>query len=61
VNPDTAERGTAVGDALAAYRRDPRLNGAITFGMNGFAQTCLPAAGVWLREGQAFGGNWRFD
>ena len=61
VNPDTAELGTAVGDALAAYRRDPRLNGAITFGMNGFAQTGLPAEGVWLREGQAFAGNWRFD
>ena len=61
VNPDTAERGTAVGDALAAYRRDPRLGGAITFGMNGFAQTPLPAEGVWLREGQALAGNWRFD
>jgi len=61
VNPDTAERGTVVVDALATYRRDPRLNGAITFGMNGFAQTALPHGGVWLREGQALAGNWRFD
>jgi hypothetical protein len=43
------------------YRHDPRLNGAITFGMNGFAQTALPAEGVWLREGQALAGNWRFE
>jgi uncharacterized protein YcbX len=61
VNPDTAERGTAVGDTLAVYRRDVRLNGAITFGVNGFAQTALPPEGVWLREGQALAGNWRFD
>ena len=48
-------------DTLAMYRHDPRLNGAITFGMNGFAQTALPAEGVWLREGQALAGNWRFE
>jgi uncharacterized protein YcbX len=35
VDPVTAEPGHAVGDALASYRSDPRLDGAITFGMNG--------------------------
>lgn len=34
VDPDTAETGHAVGDALAAYRADPRMGGGITFGMN---------------------------
>ena len=34
VDPDTAASSPAVGDALQAYRQDPRLNGAITFGMN---------------------------
>jgi uncharacterized protein YcbX len=34
VDPDTGVRGHAVGDALAQYRADPRLDGALTFGMN---------------------------
>ncbi|HEY9067085.1 MAG TPA: MOSC N-terminal beta barrel domain-containing protein [Burkholderiaceae bacterium] len=34
VDPATGERGTAVGDVLASYRADARLNGALTFGMN---------------------------
>lgn len=34
VDPQTGERGHAVGDALAAYRADPRLDGKVTFGMN---------------------------
>jgi uncharacterized protein YcbX len=34
VDPLTAERGHAVGDVLAGYRADARLNGAITFAMN---------------------------
>jgi uncharacterized protein YcbX len=34
VEPSTGERGTAVGDTLAAYRADARLDGALTFGMN---------------------------
>lgn len=61
VDPDTAERGTAVGDTLATYRRDARLKGAVTFGVNGFAQTALPEGGLWLHEGQRFGASWRFD
>lgn len=35
VDPDTAETGHAVGDALQRYRADPRLDGRVTFGMNG--------------------------
>ncbi len=34
VDPVTAEVGHAVGDALRAYRSDPRMNGGVTFGMN---------------------------
>ncbi|MEP6875090.1 MAG: MOSC N-terminal beta barrel domain-containing protein [Burkholderiales bacterium] len=34
VDPATGERGHAVGDVLASYRADARLNGALTFGMN---------------------------
>jgi uncharacterized protein YcbX len=34
VEPTTGEPGHAVGDVLAAYRADARMNGALTFGMN---------------------------
>jgi uncharacterized protein YcbX len=34
VDPATGERGHAVGDVLASYRADARLDGALTFGMN---------------------------
>lgn len=34
VDPQTGEAGTEPGDTLAAYRSDPRMGGAITFGMN---------------------------
>lgn len=34
VDPVTAEPGTEPGDTLATYRADPRLDGALTFGMN---------------------------
>ena len=34
VDPLTAEPGHAVGDTLAGYRADARLDGKITFGMN---------------------------
>lgn len=58
VDPLTAETGQAVGDALAAYRADTRLNGALTFGMNaviveGFDRT--------LRPGLVGGATYRFD
>lgn len=34
VDPVTAETGHAIADTLAGYRADPRLDGALTFGMN---------------------------
>lgn len=34
IDPETGVSGTAVGDAMRAYRQDPRMDGAITFGMN---------------------------
>jgi uncharacterized protein len=34
IDPLTAETGHAVGDVMASYRADARMNGAITFGMN---------------------------
>ncbi len=34
VDPATGERGHAVGDVLASYRVDSRMDGALTFGMN---------------------------
>ncbi len=57
VDPLTSETGHAVGDALAAYRVDARLNGALTFGMNavivgGFDRT--------LRPGMVGGATYRF-
>lgn len=61
VDPDTGHSHPAVADALQAYRQDPRLEGAVTFGMNGFVRTPLPSDGVWLHVGQHFGAHWRFD
>ena len=49
VDPETAATSPAVGDTLAAYRADPRLNGAITFGMNAVV---LQGFGERLRVGQ---------
>jgi uncharacterized protein YcbX len=34
VDPQTAQTGHAVGDALQVYRADPRVDGALTFGQN---------------------------
>lgn len=58
IDPDTAMPGTAVMDALQAYRQDARINGAITFGMNAFA---LHGVGQVLRVGQSVAGDWVFD
>jgi uncharacterized protein len=58
IDPATATSNPAVGDALQAYRQDPRLNGAITFGMNAIV---LEGDGLVLRVGQAVGADWKFD
>jgi uncharacterized protein YcbX len=34
VDPASGERGSAVGDTLATFRTDARMQGALTFGMN---------------------------
>ena len=47
-----------MGDALRAYRQDPRLDGALTFGMNAIV---LEGDGLVLRVGQAVHADWRFD
>ena len=58
IDPATALSSPQVGDMLQCYRSDPRVNGAVTFGMNavvlaGFQQT--------LKSGQLVTANYRFD
>ena len=57
IDPDSAQTHPAVNAALQAYRQDPRVNGALTFGMN-----CMPTAGVGhlLRVGQRVSADWAF-
>jgi len=57
IDPATSESTPAVGDALQTYRADPRLNGAITFGMNAIV---LDGDGQILRVGQAVKADWNF-
>jgi uncharacterized protein YcbX len=57
IDPATATSTPAVGDALQTYRADPRLNGAITFGMNAIV---LEGDGLILRVGQAVKADWNF-
>ena len=58
VDPDSGEPGHAVGDALAAYRADPRLGGALTFGMNAIVIDGLDRR---LAGGQRGRASYRFD
>ncbi len=57
IDPDSAQSHPAVNDTLQAYRPDPRVNGALTFGMN-----CLPVAGIGqvLHVGQRVSADWAF-
>ena len=50
VDPDTGTQGFEVIDALAGYRADPRMEGAVTFGMNAIV---VEGAGFELAVGQA--------
>lgn len=57
VDPATGEATHEPGDTLAGFRADPRMDGALTFGMNavvlsGFEHT--------LRTGQAARASWTF-
>ena len=58
VDPATAESGSEVGDTLRSYRADPRVDGAITFGMNAIV---LQGIEHMLRRGQPVGANLRFE
>ena len=63
IDPDTAVPGHAVGQSIQGYRQDPRMDGAITFGMNTVVQG-LPAAAdasVTLSVGQHLAGNLNFE
>ena len=62
INPATALSSPEVGDALQAYRSDPRVNGALTFGMNVITTLGLSEdKDAVLRVGQVLHGNYRFD
>ena len=58
VDPATAEIHPAIGDALQAYRQDPRLDGAVSFGMNAIV---LGGFDQVLRTGQAVSADYVFD
>jgi len=58
IDPATAVSSPEVGDMLRSYRSDPRVDGAITFGMNAIVLQGLEHA---LRVGQPVGGNLRFE
>ena len=58
VDPVTAETGHAVGDTLAGYRADARLDGAITFGMNAVIVEGIERV---LRVGMTGTATFKFD
>lgn len=58
IDPATALSSPEVADTLQAYRRDARLNGAVTFGMNAIVLAGMDAV---LRTGQTMAADFRFD
>lgn len=58
IDPATATSSPEVGDTLRTYRADPRVDGAITFGMNAIVLAGVDHA---LRVGQRVGANLRFE
>ena len=54
VDPATAETGTSVSRALAAYRADARMGGGLTFGMNAVV---VEGFGRTLRQGAVVTGS----
>ncbi|RYX97232.1 MAG: MOSC domain-containing protein [Comamonadaceae bacterium] len=58
VHPQTAEVTTTVNDMLQRYRQDPRLKGAISFGMN---LVMLQGNDCLLKVGQPVQGRYKFD
>lgn len=57
VDPATAATGHAVGDTLAGFRADPRVDGGLTFGMNAIV---LDGVERMLRRGQPFAATLKF-
>jgi uncharacterized protein YcbX len=57
VDPATGETSPVVSDTLQAYRKDDRLNGAVSFGMNAIALKGVDQA---LRVGQVVTANYLF-
>lgn len=58
VDPATAATGTAVAQALAGFRADPRMKGGLTFGVNAIV---MQGFGHTLRKGQAVTLRHAFD
>ena len=58
IDPATAISSTEVGDTLQGYRRDARLKGVVTFGMNAIV---LEGIDYLLRVGQPVGASYRFE
>jgi uncharacterized protein len=58
IDPATAQIDPQVSDALQTYRKNDRLQGAVTFGMNAIV---LQGADQTLRVGQSVTAGWRFE
>ena len=58
IDPQTAASSPEVGDLLQSVRQDPRVGGAITFGMNAIV---LEGVEAMLQVGQRVRANFRFD
>ncbi|HXD43120.1 MAG TPA: MOSC N-terminal beta barrel domain-containing protein [Ramlibacter sp.] len=58
IDPATAQIDPWVSDVLQTYRRNERLRGAVTFGMNAIV---LQGVDRSLRVGQAVTADWHFD
>jgi uncharacterized protein YcbX len=58
VDPDSAATGDAVGEVLLAYRRDTRIGGSPSFGMNAVLRE---GAGTIIRVGQTVRASLKFD
>jgi uncharacterized protein len=58
IDPTSAIASPLVGDMLQTYRQDPRVDGAITFGMNAIV---IEGDGQVLRVGQPLSASWKFN
>jgi uncharacterized protein len=58
IDPATAQVDPQVSDMLQTYRKNDRLQGAVTFGVNAIV---LEGADLTLRVGQPVTAGWRFD